>query len=118
MNSELYRKTLEHSKYYVLKFMDALRLLQHLPALTRFLAGPILEQVANIKSLSTAIGFIFMLLIVTSIVETFVIGLFCAIRIFLISALVVLLCAELFKSVLLDVRPRVGQNGAALNMED
>lgn len=85
--------------------MDALRLLQLLPALTRYFPGFILEQVGNFKSRSIAIGFIFMLLIATSIVERLVIGVFRLIRIILIVALTSLLGAELFKWLLIDALP-------------
>lgn len=87
--------------------MDALRLLQPLPALTRYFAGFILEQVGNFKSRSIAIGFIFMLLIVTSIVEALVIGVFRLIRIILIVALTSLLGAELFRWLLIDALRRM-----------
>ena len=85
--------------------MDALRLLQLLSALTRLFVGFVLEQVGSFKSRSTAIGFIFMLLIAISIVETFMIGIFRLIRIILIVALNFLLGAELFKWLLSDVLP-------------
>lgn len=85
--------------------MDTLRLLQLFPALTRHFPGFILEQVGNFKSRSIAIGFIFMLLIVTSIVEALVIGIFRLIRIILIVAVTSLLGAELFRWLLIDALP-------------
>ena len=105
MDFTVYTTYANHLTNYVPMPMDALRTLELLPALTRHFAGFILELVGNFKSRSIAIGYIFMLLIVTSIVESFVMGVFRLIRIILIVALAFLLGAELFKWLLISTLP-------------
>jgi hypothetical protein len=118
MDIKLYTTICEHSTYYyALKFMDLPRLLQLPLSLTRFLAAYGLKQIANFKSRSAAIGYIFMLLIATSIVETLVIGIFRAVRALLIVALISLLGTELFK-LLSNVPLKDEGNGAVQNMEE
>jgi hypothetical protein len=73
--------------------MDALQYIRLILALARLLAGPVLAQITPFESRSSAIGFIFMLLIVASITETVLIGLFRLIRIISIVALACLFSA-------------------------
>jgi hypothetical protein len=83
--------------------MDVLELLQLFLVLASVLVAPLLEQVTNFTSRSSAIGFIFMVLIVTSIVETFVIGIFRLIRMFFIVVLACLFGTQLLSWLLSDI---------------
>lgn len=98
--------------------MDTLRSLHILLIAARLVLTPILEQVTNFTSRSSAIGFIFMLLIATSALETLIIGIFRIVRLSLILILTCLFSTELFRWLWGDVPATDEENEAARHGED
>jgi hypothetical protein len=89
-------------------FMDALKLLRLLVILCYLLTRPVLHQLASSTSRSSTAGFVLLLLMVTSMIETFLLSLFYLIKLSLIAALAYLFGAELLRWLVTDVPQNEG----------